>query len=73
MTTQLAKDIVKEVLLELNDRAGFDDWWAGIDRRTRREIREVTAETVDVLLGNRPSRVARGTRAEHAAQDPRPA
>jgi hypothetical protein len=45
-----AEQIVKVVLEDLADRAGFDWWWDDIDEQTQNEIRDDLAGKIAPLL-----------------------
>ena len=46
MKIQYSKHIVNLLIDALNDRAGFDHWWWGIDEEIQKEIIKELAEIV---------------------------
>lgn len=41
--------IVREIILRLLTRKGFDDWWFNMDQETREEIHQELESAVDKL------------------------
>jgi uncharacterized protein HemY len=50
-----AKEAAEAILIDLNDRGGFDSWWEDIDRATKAEIKAAIAghvqEALDAAVG----------------------
>lgn len=45
-----AERVVEAILRDLEDRAGFDHWWDGIEMDIQEEIRETLVEKVAAVL-----------------------
>lgn len=55
VTKELAEAVVNAVFDDLDGRAGFDDWWGGIDAEIADEIRRILEEKVLRVLSRATS------------------
>ena len=42
------KEIIENILSELNSRSGFDDWWCSIDEDIQEEITETLVNLLPI-------------------------
>jgi hypothetical protein len=49
-TESVSCEVVSKILLELNDRSGFDGWWSNIDYDIQEEIENELVSIIKSIL-----------------------